>query len=436
MNPKSPDDGHITVNEGDRQAARQALARNWRTLETRNPKYAALLEALAQFHHRSGAESFELRYNLRPPKDRTEVWTSELMQGQITEAEFERRVKADAERPIDLDMLKTFCDAYEDNLSHYSGVLQRAVATQQQAGALAWRENEKAIDDHVAALRGKLPLWSENLEKVFDFLEGQRITSGASLLKLGKFEATSAHWLAQLVFTRVTQSWQKCKEVSERSQRDRRYLYAATAIGLFNELCVPDLPNPQSMCERLREEFILARAALDRIGRSAAGGPSAPLEPSAEAPNDDQLIDNESRELALVGEITALVAKAGHIYRTLDRDRGIDGEIEFKGSAGQATARKVYVQLKSGDSYLKKRVGDGVEIFTAKKQRHLEYWAAQAYPVMLVIRGSSGLVRWMDVRAYLKTNGQTKLQIVFRGERVTVDSIRKLAENSLSPTQL
>jgi hypothetical protein len=41
----------------------------------------------------------------------------------------------------------------------------------------------------VAVLRGKLPLWRQNLEAVFGFLEEFRITSGAGLVKLGEFGA-------------------------------------------------------------------------------------------------------------------------------------------------------------------------------------------------------------------------------------------------------
>ena len=51
---------------------------------------------------------------------------------------------------------------------------------------------------------------------------------------------------------------------------------------------------------------------------------------------------------------------------------------------------------------LHSRDGDGAEIFTLKKQRHAEYWMAQAFPVLLVLRNSEGEVRWMEVRDWLK----------------------------------
>ena len=62
-----------------------------------------------------------------------------------------------------------------------------------------------------------------------------------------------------------------------------------------------------------------------------------------------------------------------------------DGEIEFKDNDGKASGKRVYLQLKSGDSYLSARQRDDAEIFTIKNQRHVDYWQQQAYPVMLVI---------------------------------------------------
>ena len=60
------------------------------------------------------------------------------------------------------------------------------------------------------------------------------------------------------------------------------------------------------------------------------------------------------------------------------------------------------MQLKSGDSHLRKRKSDGAEIFAIKKQRYVRHWMAQAFPVLLVIRNSEGEVRWMEVRDWLK----------------------------------
>lgn len=147
------------------------------------------------------------------------------------------------------------------------------------------------------------------------------------------------------------------------------------------------------------------------------------------------VLDNESRELILIGHAYAIVAEAGQIYRGYtNSDHGIDGEIEFKDDRGRAAGKRLYVQLKSGDSYLKKRRGDSAEVFQIKNPRWADYWQQQAYPVLLVVRTSDGEIRWMDVSAYLKresAGGKTVKQVIFDGERLDVMSVRRWREKVL-----
>ena len=116
-------------------------------------------------------------------------------------------------------------------------------------------------------------------------------------------------------------------------------------------------------------------------------------------------------------------------------DHGIDMEIEFKDDAGEATGRKLYLQLKSGDSYLRERKRDEAEVFTIKDERHARYWMSQAFPVLLVIRASEGEVRWMEVRDWLKRaseNGRKPVKhIVFEGERFDVMSVRRWRDKAI-----
>jgi HEAT repeat protein len=138
------------------------------------------------------------------------------------------------------------------------------------------------------------------------------------------------------------------------------------------------------------------------------------------------LSDNESREGVLVHEVGRIVSSAGHFFREfLKYDEGIDGEIEFRNEEGRGTGQRVYLQLKSGDSYLRKRKNDGKEIFDIKP-RHAEYWTVQAYPVLLVIRNSGGLIRWMNVTEYLQGRGKNVRQIEFKGEPFTVESVKQM----------
>jgi small GTP-binding protein len=141
------------------------------------------------------------------------------------------------------------------------------------------------------------------------------------------------------------------------------------------------------------------------------------------------VLDNESKERALVGEVISTVALAGQICREFSvSDHGIDMEIEFKDDAHEATNRKLYLQLKSGDSYLRQRKSDGAEVFTVKNQRHIRYWMDCPFPVLLVIRNAEGEVRWMEVRDWLRResdNGRRPVkQVVFDGERLDVMSVR------------
>jgi len=148
------------------------------------------------------------------------------------------------------------------------------------------------------------------------------------------------------------------------------------------------------------------------------------------------VLDNESKERALVGEVISTVALAGQISREFNvSDHGIDMEIEFKDDTGEATGEKLYLQLKSGDSYLRQRQRDETEVFTIKDERHSRYWMAQRFPVMLVIRTSDGEVRWMEVREWLKrASGKSQKpvkQIVFEWERFDVMSVRRWRDKAL-----
>jgi hypothetical protein len=156
-------------------------------------------------------------------------------------------------------------------------------------------------------------------------------------------------------------------------------------------------------------------------------------------------IDNESKELILVGHAFAVAGEAGQIFRpTANSDWGSDGEIEFKeyeevvdqkGNVkfkSKALAKKVYLQLKSGDSYLRTRKRDEKEIFDIEP-RHAEYWLAHDSPVMLVIRTSDGDIRWMNATEYLKKHGKATRQIVFDGEPFVWQSVLKLRDKLIPP---
>ncbi|MGA9769773.1 MAG: TIR domain-containing protein [Blastocatellia bacterium] len=151
-------------------------------------------------------------------------------------------------------------------------------------------------------------------------------------------------------------------------------------------------------------------------------------------------------ELGVEARITSADQKCFPIPAT--EDEGLDMELEFTDLDGKGTGQRLYLQLKSGNSHLRKRK-DGVEIFKIKEQRWVDYWLKQPYPVMLVVgtfardderfAGKGKLefdeVRWMEISSYLKResdNGNKPVaHIVFKGERLDAMSVRRWRDRVL-----
>ena len=125
-------------------------------------------------------------------------------------------------------------------------------------------------------------------------------------------------------------------------------------------------------------------------------------------------LDTQALEQILIGHRMAIAGEANQIFRPVPLfDHGIDGEVEFKDDNGKASGKRIYIQLKSGNSYLRTRKGDGGEVFDVSNDRHLEYWGSQPVDVYLVIRQTDELsgqqvIRWMNVTRYLKACLKTR----------------------------
>lgn len=151
--------------------------------------------------------------------------------------------------------------------------------------------------------------------------------------------------------------------------------------------------------------------------------------------------------LEVISRITSADQKCFEIPGT--EDEGIDIQLEFTDDDGKGTGKLLFLQLKSGNSHLRKRK-DGVEVFAIKEQRWVDYWLKQTQPVMLVIGtfardderslGRDKLefdeVRWMEISSYLKResqNGKKPVkQIEFKGERLDMTSVRRWRDRILS----
>ena len=222
--------------------------------------------------------------------------------------------------------------------------------------------------------------------------------------------------------------------VDETLQRVRHYVCPHCHVPLENRQAIEvrlQKNMKDILCGACEERVPLTDELEDRFGLPETKQRVQEMNQDADA-----ALDNESRELILVGHAFSIAGEAGQIFRpTPNSDWGIDGEIEFKDQSGNASGKRLYLQLKSGDSYLKHRQRDDADVFQIKNKRHADYWVAQEYPVMLVIRTSDGTIRWMNVSEYLKNLHGTApwppTQIIFDGEDFTALSLREMRDKVL-----
>lgn len=188
-------------------------------------------------------------------------------------------------------------------------------------------------------------------------------------------------------------------------------------------------------CQKCDEQVLL----IDFIEQRLKSDPVARKILSMEETATREL-DTQALEQILIGHMMAVSGEANQIFRPVSMvDHGIDGEVEFKDDDGRPSGQKIYVQLKSGNSYLRTRQGDGREVFDVKNPRHLDYWINQPVDVYLVVRQSEersgeGTIRWMNVTRYLKNRkDKTSRQIVFEGERLDMQAVWKLRDRFCPP---
>lgn len=215
--------------------------------------------------------------------------------------------------------------------------------------------------------------------------------------------------------------------------RDRRYVCDGCRRPFKDLELIRELLNDGAktiVCQKCRKEVEL----IDFIERRLKSDPIAQKIQAMES-TTTRALDTQALEQILFGHVQAITGEANQIFRKLNEfDYGIDGEVEFKDNKGKASGRKIYVQLKSGDSHLRLRKSDGKEIFDVRDERHLVYWVSQPVDVFLVVRQSDevsggSVIRWMNLTRYLKTRkDKQSRQIHFDGEPLTMEAIWRLRD--------
>jgi len=215
--------------------------------------------------------------------------------------------------------------------------------------------------------------------------------------------------------------------------RDRRYVCTA---------CSTPITNLTAVSKRLEagRDFITCQICdervplIDFIEQRLKSDPVAQKILAMEE-TTTRALDTQALEQILIGHMMATCGEANQVFRPVSLfDYGIDGEVEFRDNDGRPSGKKIYVQLKSGNSYLRQRRSDGREVFDVKNDRHLDYWINQPVDVYLVFRqtderSNAGSIRWMNVTRYLKSRkDKQSRQIIFDGEPLTMEAVWTLRD--------
>lgn len=217
--------------------------------------------------------------------------------------------------------------------------------------------------------------------------------------------------------------------------RDRRYVCP-------NPECLESVTNLKAVRHRLEtnKKFITCQFCNKRVPLIDFIEQRLKSDPVARKVLDmDKAVkgnrSTQALEQILIGHMMAITGEANQIFRpTTMFDQGIDGEVEFKDDNGKASGKKIYVQLKNGDSYLRLRKHDNSEVFNVKKNDHLKYWINQPVDVYLVIgrmdeTTGAPEIRWMNVTQYLRDRkDKDSRQIVFKGEKLNMKAVWKVRD--------
>jgi len=277
--PPDPTPEHIA-------AAKAALRRARPDLVAESEEYKTRVQALAKRRAHLGADKFDLMHCLREPSNPMERADVEAVAGVITREQWRAVYRAN---DPDAKVLGIFFDAWERQLEHFAAMQQAIIriATDQRRQPLS-RRGEGEVDQHVAAMQEKFPLWSEEAEQVYRFLTQVRLDLDGKPVTLGKDSAESAYWLAVLVMDRATEIWQSCKRIAKRKRTRPEYSHAAAAVALYYRSVIEkgELPRPNDLAALMRLERAAAeRAIAARSRASASCSNAAPQRSDAAAQN-------------------------------------------------------------------------------------------------------------------------------------------------------
>jgi WD40 repeat protein len=220
--------------------------------------------------------------------------------------------------------------------------------------------------------------------------------------------------------------------------RDRRYICCGCGrpfkdLEVIQELLADG--QKTIICQKCRTEVELIDFIEQRLKSDPMARKILAMEEAA-----TRELDTQALEQILIGHMMAVCGEANQVFRPVSMfDYGIDGEVEFRDNQGQPSGKKIYVQLKSGNSYMYGRTCDGQEIFVVKNDNHLDYWMSQPVDVYLVVRQTDertdeGTILWMNMTRYLKDRKDKESRmIIFEGEPLTMEAVWRLRDTFFPP---
>lgn len=291
-----------------------------------------LLQKYAKLRTAIGADRFDLLFGLRAPRTRSEQLTVQHHRREISDDEFRAGLKADAERPIDREMLDAFHNETLQQVVLYGKMLKTIVqiATNQR-DPNCWRHRETEVDELVSAMANPGAMWKTHIQTVLTFLAEVRSAKGQGVAQCGEYSGASAHILAIHVMRIAAEAWSLNKQTAERSRTDRRYLYATFASSLFLEVNFPKLPRANDLVALLELEHAAAskelrdRQPANTDSASASGDGCETKKPATSADDACDRLRNEWATTFELKSVTGLSESAirGRINRASQRKHPI-----------------------------------------------------------------------------------------------------------------
>jgi hypothetical protein len=212
-------------------------------------------------------------------------------------------------------------------------------------------------------------------------------------------------------------------------RRDRRYVCPKCSTA------ITDLGVVRRRLEA-KKEFITCQVCdkrvplIDHIEQRLGTDPVARKVRDMEE-RDRQERDTQALEQILIGHMMAICGEANQLFRQVSLpDYGIDGEVEFKDKDGWPSGKKIYVRLKSDKANISMAWGStgDKEGYRFDDEPDVDRWVKQPADVYLVIPGSDGIIRWMNVSRHLKGRRRKGRHLDFKGERLDAPAVWRVRD--------